>query len=316
MSPSTYNRKMTHLLRRTAHLASLVALAACLLVAQSWQTAAALPGVDLSGLSASQKATVLKILREQSCPCGCSMKMAQCRMEDPSCSYSHGMAAIIIQAAKEGKNEQQAIAAASASRWAHVQQPSILDAPVTIPVAGAPERGPSNAPITLVEFSDFQCPYCAAAVPQIDALMQGYPTQVKLIFKQYPLESHSHAAYAAAAALAAQKQGKFWQMHDAMFANRDNLTPQNILALAQKLGLDTKRFQADLNSTEVRETLTRDVQDGDSAGVQGTPTLFINGQRYNGPIEVGTLKPILDAALKLAPAAVAQTASLPSHLQK
>jgi len=289
--------------------ATLVALAAIVLCAQDWQTAAALPGVDLSGLSASQKTTVLKILREQACPCGCSMKMAQCRMEDPSCSYSHGMAATIIQAVKEGKNEQQAIAAASASRWAHVQQPSILDAAVTIPVAGAPQRGPANAPITIVEFSDFQCPYCAAAVPQIDALLKDYPTQVKLIFKQFPLESHSHAAYAAAAALAAQKQGKFWQMHDAMFANRDNLTAQNILLLAQNLGLDTKRFQSDLNSTEVRETIMRDVQDGDTAGVQGTPTIFINGQRYNGPIEVNTLKPILDAALKLAPAPT-QTASL------
>ena len=289
--------------------ATLVALAAIVLCAQDWQTAAALPGVDLSGLSASQKTTVLKILREQACPCGCSMKMAQCRMEDPSCSYSHGMAVTIIQAVKEGKNEQQAIAAAGASRWAHVQQPSILDAPVTIPVAGAPQRGPANAPITIVEFSDFQCPYCAAAVPQIDALLKDYPTQVKLIFKQFPLESHSHAAYAAAAALAAQKQGKFWQMHDAMFANRDNLTAQNILLLAQNLGLDTKRFQSDLNSTEVRETIMRDVQDGDTAGVQGTPTIFINGQRYNGPIEVNTLKPILDAALKLAPAPT-QTASL------
>ena len=304
-----------YLLGQAARAATLAALVACVLCAQNWQTAGALPGVDLSGLSASQKTTVLKILREQDCPCGCSMKMAQCRMEDPSCSYSHGMAATIVQAVKEGKNEQQAIAAASASRWAHVQQPSILDAPVSIPVAGAPQRGPANAPITIVEFSDFQCPYCAAAVPQIDALLKDYPTQVKLIFKQFPLESHSHAAYAAAAALAAQKQGKFWQMHDAMFANRDNLTAQNILALAQNLGLDTKRFQSDLNSTEVRETITRDVQDGDTAGVQGTPTIFINGQRYNGPIEENTLKPILDAALKTPPVPT-QTASLPSHLQK
>lgn len=304
-----------YLLGQAARAATLVLFFACVLCAQNWQTAAALPGVDLSGLSASQKTTVLKILREQSCPCGCSMKMAQCRMEDPSCSYSHGMAATIVQAVKEGKNEQQAIAAASASRWAHVQQPSILDAPVSIPVAGAPQRGPASAPITIVEFSDFQCPYCAAAVPQIDALLKDYPTQVKLIFKQFPLESHSHAAYAAAAALAAQKQGKFWQMHDAMFANRDNLTAQNILALAQNLGLDTKRFQSDLNSTEVRETITRDVQDGDTAGVQGTPTIFINGQRYNGPIEENTLKPILDAALKTPPVPT-QTASLPSHLQK
>jgi len=303
-----YNSGMMYILGRILRGGSLMALAACLLCAQDWKTAASLPGIDLSGLSPAQKGTVLKILREQDCTCNCGMKMAQCRMEDPSCSYSHGMAAAIIQAVKEGKSEQQAISAASASKWAHVQQPSILDAPVAIPTAGSPVLGPADAPVTLVEFSDFQCPYCAAAVPQIAAVLKTYPKQVKLIFKQYPLETHSQAALAAAAALAAQKQGKFWQMHDAMFANRDNLSRQNLLALAQKIGLDMKRFESDLNSTEVRETIIRDVQDGDKAGVQGTPTLFINGQRYNGPIELTTLKPLLDAQLKQS-APLSQTAS-------
>jgi protein-disulfide isomerase len=288
---------------------ALVALAVCLAGAQDWQSAESLPGIDLSGLSGAQKASVLKILREQDCTCNCGMKMAECRVKDPSCSYSHGMAAAIIQAVKEGKSEADAVKAASASKWAHVQQPNILDAPVSIPTAGSPVMGPQDAPVTLVEFSDFQCPYCAAAVPEIEALLKAYPKQVKLIFKQYPLESHSQAALAATAALAAQKQGKFWQMHDAMFANRDNLSRSNILALAKQIGLDTKRFEADMASTEVRETVIRDMQDGDAAGVQGTPTLFINGQRYNGPIELSTLKPLLDAQLKTS-TPTAQTASV------
>jgi protein-disulfide isomerase len=226
------------------------------------------------------------------------MKLAQCRVEDPSCSYSNGLAAAVVNAIRAGKSEADAIAAANASNWAHVQPPKLLDDPVSIPIAGAPYLGPQNAPITIVEFSDFQCPYCALAVPQIKAVLKTYPNQVKLVFKEFPLEEHSQAELAATAAVAAQKQGKFWAMHDAMYANRNNLSRQNILALAKQAGLDMKRFETDMNSTEVRETIIRDLQDGDRAGVQGTPTIFINGQRYNGEIALDTLKPILDAELK------------------
>jgi protein-disulfide isomerase len=176
-----------------------------------------------------------------------------------------------------------------------------LDDPVAIPIGGAPVLGPQNAPITLVEFSDFQCPYCAAAAPELDALLKAYPSQTKLIFKQFPLEMHSQAALAAAAAVAAQRQGKFWEMHNAMFEARDNLSRDNLISLAQKTGLDIKRFQEDLDSTEVQEAVTRDIQDGDRAGVAGTPTLFINGQHFNGPIEIEALKPIIAAELRRPP---------------
>ncbi len=276
----------------------LCVLGAFIVYAQDWKSAEALPAVDLNGLSPAQKATVLKILREHDCSCGCGMKMAQCRMEDPSCSYSRGLAGVIVQAIKDGKSEGDALAAASASKFAHVEQPKLLEDPVPIPTGGAPFIGPQSARITLVEFSDFQCPYCAAAAPELAAVLKAYPTQVKLIFKEYPLETHSQAAFAAAAAVAAQKQGKFWAMYDAMFAAHDDLSRDNILALAQKNGLDLKRFQADLDSVEVKEAITRDVQDGDRVGVAGTPTLFIDGQRYNGPIELESLKPVLEAELK------------------
>lgn len=286
----------------------LCALGAFIVYAQDWKSAEALPAVDLNGMSSAQKASVLKILREHDCSCGCGMKMAQCRMLDPSCSYSRGLAGVIVQAIKEGKSEGDALAAASASKFAHVQQPKLLEDPVPIPTGGAPFTGPQNAPITLVEFSDFQCPYCAAATPELAAVLRSYPTKVKLIFKEYPLEMHSQAAFAAAAAVAAQRQGKFWAMYDAMFAAHDDLSRDNILALAQKNGLDLKRFQADLDSVEVKEAITRDIQDGDRLGVSGTPTLFIDGQRYNGPIELESLKPVLEAELKHPPLG-AQTAS-------
>ncbi len=292
---------MKLLLLRSAGLAFLCGLSAFLILAQDWKTAASLPGIDLSNLSAAQKTAVFKILREQDCSCGCNMKLAECRIADPGCAYSTGLAAAVIDAVRSGKSEGEAIAAAKASKWAHVQQPKLLDDPVSIPVSGAPSLGPQKAPITLVEFSDFQCPYCVAAEPELGAVLKAYPTQVRFIFKEFPLEIHNQADLAAAAAVAANKQGKFWTMHDAMFAHHDDLSRPAILELAKQKGLDMNRFETDIDSTEVRETVVRDVQDGNSAGVEGTPTIFVNGQRYNGPIVFSTLKPVLDAQLKSAP---------------
>ncbi len=289
---------MNNLLHRGALGVGVFLLASAFLSGQSWKTADSLDGVGLSHLSAAQKVSALKVLRSQGCSCGCNMKIAECRVVDPNCSYSKGMAAAVVEAIAHGKTVDEAQAAAVASKWGHLQEPKLLDDAVTIPVAGAPSTGPARAPITIVEFSDFQCPYCAAAVPEINALLKAYPTQVKLIFKQYPLEMHSQADLAAAAALAAQKQGKFWEMHNAMFAHHDELSRANILVLAKQSGLDMKRFQEDLDSTAVHENVIRDVQDGDHAGVEGTPTLFINGQRYNGPIALDALKPVFESELK------------------
>ncbi len=271
------------------------------LFAQDWKKSDSLAGVDMSRLSATQKATALKVLRAQGCSCGCNMKLAECRVVDPNCSYSKGMAAAVVEAIGEGKSEAEAQSAAASSRWGHGQETverKLLDDPVKIPVAGAPSTGPQTATINIVEFSDFQCPYCVAAVPEINAALKAYPTQLRLVFKQYPLEMHTHADLAAAAAVAAQKQEKFWPMHDALFAHHNDLSRPNILSLAKEIGLNMKQFEEDLDSTAVRESVVRDVQDGDHAGVEGTPTLFINGQRYNGPIVLDSLKAVFDAELK------------------
>ena len=303
-------KHMKSLLLRAASVVGLSFIAMSLLVGQGAtqapaQVAAQSPGqgIDLTGLSPAQKTLALKILKDRDCPCGCGMKVADCRVADPSCSYSAGLTDVVISSVKRGKTEAQVRAELDASKWAHVQPPKVLDDPVSIPVTGAPETGAKAGPVTLVEFSDFQCPYCAAAVPQIKAILGAYPTQIKLVFKQFPLSIHPQADLAAAAAVAAQKQGKFWPLHDAMYSTQDDLSRKSIMASAKKVGLDMKRFEEDIDSTEVRESVVRDVQDGNKAGVEGTPTIFINGQKYNGAINLSILKPILDAELK-PPAAV------------
>jgi protein-disulfide isomerase len=285
---------------RTWRIAALCILGALFLFAQNWRTSDSLPSVDLSGLSAAQKTKVLHVLRETDCSCHCGMKVAECRTMDPGCAYSKGMAASVVEAIRQGKTEAQALAIAKASKWGQgpPDHNATLEPPVAIPVAGAPQRGPANARITLVEFSDFQCPYCIAATPELEAILKAYPAQVKLIFKEFPLDSHAQAPLAAAAALAANKQAKFWPLYDGMFAQKGRLSRQGILKLAAAAGLDMGRFQADLDSAEIKRAVERDIADGEKINVDSTPTLFIDGQRYNGPITQAAMKPVLEAELK------------------
>jgi protein-disulfide isomerase len=289
-----------HFTARGPRIALCAAFAAALLVAQpDWKTVVNLPGVDFSGLSPVNSRALLRLLRTHDCACGCDMKVAECRVKDPGCAWSKGISATMGDALRTGKNENDAIEAVKATRWAHGPEPTkLLEDPVSIPTAGSPVRGPEDAAITLVEFSDFQCPYCSLAVARLNAVMDAYPGKIKLIFKQFPLDTHSHAALAAAAAIAAHQQGKFWPMHDALFAHRTELSRTTILALARENGLDLRRFQSDLDSTQTRQTVDRDRDDGDRAGVEGTPTVFIDGRKYNGSLELPAIRKVIDEALK------------------
>jgi protein-disulfide isomerase len=278
---------------------TLVLGAAALLSAQEWQTVTELDGVDFSGLSPARKTLALKALRTQACTCGCDMKVAECRVKDPPCSYSKGLASVTVAAIKAGKSADDAMAESKASKYGTRPTPKLLDDPVPIPTVGSPAMGPADARITLVEFSDFQCPYCSKAVIQLNETLKAYPRDVRLIFKQYPLmELHPAASVSAAASLAAHQQGKFWPMHDVLFANRPKLSRQSILGWAKEIGLDMQRFTADLDSDATKKAVQRDMADGDKAGVEGTPTVFLNGQRYNGSLAPEAFKPVIDSELK------------------
>jgi protein-disulfide isomerase len=262
----------------------------------AWKTSETLGDVDLSGLTPVQKKAVLKLLREEGCTCQCGMKAAECVMKDSNCSYSRALAKIAIQGVKDGKSLMEISKLMDASPKAH--RPKLLEAPVTIPVDGAPVRGPADAKITLVEFSDFECPYCSAAEKQVDIVMAAYPKDVKLIYKQFPLSMHPHAELAAEASLAAREQGKFWEMYELLFKNFRQLSGTSILAMATQLGLDMDKFKADLESGKYKGVVSKDVADGEAAGVYGTPAFYINGKQYNGEVTLAALKPILAAELK------------------
>jgi protein-disulfide isomerase len=264
--------------------------------ADAWKTAETLGDVDLSGLTPVQKKAVLKILREEDCSCQCGMKTAECIMKDTNCSYSRTIAKIAIQGVKDGKSLIEISKLMDASPKAH--RPKLLEAPVTIAVDGAPVKGPADARITLVEFSDFECPFCSAAEKQVDIVMAAYPKDVKLIYKQFPLSMHPHAQMAAEASLAAGNQGKFWEMYDVLFKNYRHLSSDNIMIWAKDLGLDMNKFKADLVSGKYKAVVAKDLADGEAAGVYGTPSFYINGKQYNGEVTLAALKPILAAELK------------------
>jgi protein-disulfide isomerase len=251
--------------------------------------------VDLSGLSKSGRDMVLAILRDEPCTCGCNQKIAECRMKDQSCSASRRLANFVIQGASAGK---QAGALREELKKYAGEPPPLLEKPVKLSTDGNPARGPANAKVTIVEFSDFQCPYCAIATVEVAQLLKEYPKDVRVVFKQFPLDIHSQAALAAEASLAAHAQGKFWELHDKMYADYRQISRVRILAWAKEIGLDLNRFLADLDGHKYAARVTAEERQGEAAGVEGTPTFFINGKKLNAAFEVSTLAPIIADELK------------------
>jgi protein-disulfide isomerase len=167
-----------------------------------------------------------------------------------------------------------------------------------IPVENAHVRGPKGAPVTIVEFSDFQCPFCAQSATLIDQVMKEYPKDVNFVYKNFPLtQIHPQAMPAAKAALAAGKQNKFWEMHDIMFQNAKALGPDNLKDYAGKIGLDVARFEKDMNAPEIQAQVDKEMQEARAADVQGTPTIFVGGKRLQNR-SVDGFKQMIEAALK------------------
>lgn len=154
-----------------------------------------------------------------------------------------------------------------------------LDVVHEIPITDNPYKGPTDAPIVIVTFTDFQCPVCVRFDSLLELVYQAYPNHVKLVHKNFPLAMHRFARKAAMAALAAERQGKFWEFHDRLFENYNTLNDEMILRLAEELGLDMEQFKNDMDDPAIQEAITRDMRDGYLAGVRGTPTVFVNGKR-------------------------------------
>jgi protein-disulfide isomerase len=144
-------------------------------------------------------------------------------------------------------------------------------------------QGPSDAPVTLVEYGDYECPHCGRAYPIVKAVQKHFGPRLRFVFRNFPItEAHPHAALAAASAEAAGEQGKFWEMHDALFDHQDRLGAMDLVSYASQLGIAPEGFLDKIRSREMSERVEDDFMTGVRSGVNGTPTFFINGTRYDG----------------------------------
>lgn len=166
--------------------------------------------------------------------------------------------------------------------------------PVKMDVGKSPAIGPKDAKITIVEFSDFQCPYCNRGRTTMEEVMKAYPNDVRVVFKHYPLPFHKDAEPAAKASWAAQQQDKFWEFHDALFKNQDKIGKEFFIQTAKDLKLDIDQFEKDMNSEAAAKQVKEDMELGSKNGIQGTPGFFVNGVAVKGAYPVSHFKKIID----------------------
>lgn len=161
-----------------------------------------------------------------------------------------------------------------------------------------PRRGSADARVTIVEFSDFQCPYCGRLAPILKQVLAAYPTQVRLVYRNMPLTSlHPDAAKAAEAAVCAESQGKFWEMHDLLFAEQNSLSVDALKEKAKRLGLDSAQFDSCLDSGKSRDAVNTDAEAGAELGLAATPSSFVNGRFINGAATFERWKAIINDEL-------------------
>jgi protein-disulfide isomerase len=168
-----------------------------------------------------------------------------------------------------------------------------------VQAGNSPSRGPKNAPVTIVEWSDFQCPFCSRVEPTLKQVMDQYPGKVRIVWKNQPLPFHPNAMPAAEAAMAAYAQGneKFWALHDKFYENQQQLSPALYEAAAKEAGVDVAKWKSAVDSHGEQASIQADMAAGTALGANGTPTFFINGHKLVGAVPFDSFKQVIDAEL-------------------
>jgi predicted DsbA family dithiol-disulfide isomerase len=232
----------------------------------------AVPGVDLGEMTDDERATWVELVNTLLSPCGEPISVGRCAQRAERCRSCRVAARHLRRAVMDGY-DRDTIDEAYEARFG----PSGVAA---FGLDGVPTRGPATAEVTIVVFSDFQCPHCAKAHPALVRVLGAHEGKVRLAFKHFPLLGHARALPAARAAEAARLQDRFWEMHDALFEHQDALEDADLERYAAAVGLDLARFRADVASRGVQARIDADLREGAGLGVGGTPTLFVNGRRF------------------------------------
>jgi protein-disulfide isomerase len=237
----------------------------------------AVPGLDLDALTAREQGDVAAFLSETVAPCPeLKVSLRQCVNEHRACPACVPAVRFLVTQVRRGKTPVQ-VEAAYRTRFAP-------DGVKPIDVTGSPSRGATPAAVLIVEWADFECPGCQGAAPLLDAKVAAYPKYVGLVFKHYPLDQHQFAVPAAYAAVAADRQGRFWEFHDRLFKSPESLADPGLIQLAREIGLDLQRFEDDRHATAAQATVQRDRQQADALGLHSTPMIYINGRYFDGEL--------------------------------
>ena len=215
-----------------------------------------LAGVDTGSLTAREKKDWSTWVSELLAPCPSEpVSVAQCVKESRKCAKCVPAARLLVKQVRAGKSRSQAEEAFRA-RFDEGRVKAVDP-------NDSPSKGPASAPITIVEWADFQCPHCRHAAPVLEKMVSSHPGKVRLVYKFYPLQAHVHGESAARAAAAALKQGKFWEMHHILFEHQDAMEPRDIEKYAREIGLDIPKWKADWESEAAADRVSRDRKQGD-----------------------------------------------------
>jgi protein-disulfide isomerase len=239
------------------------------------------PGVDLTQLDEFERKVFFRVINKESSVCGKAHSLLYSAKNDPSCRRSLYAVKYVARLVDKAFTDSEITEAVERRYRTPAAKIDLSDAPV---------KGNPNAPVTLVEFADYECPHCKRVQPVLRQVLEEFGDDVKVAFKNYPLPSHPNARSAAEAAVAAQLQGKFWQYSDKIWANADSLTPAALETFAKDVGLDVGKWRKDFDSEAVKARVQRDRSEGGGLRINMTPTIFLNGKLYSDEKDVESLR--------------------------
>jgi len=240
------------------------------------------PGLDLSKLDESAKKIFWRVVNQEVSICGKAESLLASAKHDASCRRSFNAVRYSAHLADQGYTQSD-IAEALEKRY-RGNDIHMID------VGQAPSKGSSAAKVTLVEFADYECPHCKHFQPVLRQIVDEFKNEVRIYFKHFPLPQHANARLAAEAAVAAQRQGKFWPFEEKVWDNQDSLSPAELEKFAKQVGLDMAKYRKDIEDPAVKAQVQKDRVDGQTAGITSTPTLFINGREYTDTKDTETLR--------------------------
>ena len=234
-------------------------------------------GVDLTSLNATERDTFWAVANDELSPCGDPHSIAVCARDRLACRACLPAMRFLAKRIEDGYARDQLSDLIHARYSPQAMQQVRTD--------GAPSHGSPMAAVTVVEFSDYECPHCAHAMPILRQVERDFEGRVRVVHMNFPLTGHIHGMPAARAALAAGRQNRFWEMHYKLFENQQHLEPADIERYATEVELDVARFRADLASPEIEAQIRATRTEGERLQIQGTPTIFINGRRFELNLE-------------------------------